>query len=104
MALPTINEIEATEGKLGSALSDLDDFKSRVQKLAEPVPIEDYAFLLRTGASFPDEPVDVDEATLLRLLAFAVELQADAEALLQDAAALRDGALRLYREEMRERG
>ena len=101
LSLPTLEEVEATDHKLGSALSDLDDFAHRVERMCgDTQSVDDYAFMVTAKVTLPSEPIAYDGERFARLLVFADELVEDAERLRKDAERLRAHLLQLYRSEV----
>ena len=100
LALPSVEEVDAVDEKLGSFLSDLDDFASRVQGLVEPAKsLEDCSFLVRAGIAVGDEaPSNLDPAVFARLLVFADELLGDAQHITDYAAKMGQNLLWIHRE------
>jgi hypothetical protein len=104
-SLPSLGEIEATDEKLGSTLSDLECFASIVKHLCgdePPLPLDEALSRLREG-TLPDLPAfEYEAAQFARLLVLADEVLEDAERLGSYASELRDGLLQLYRDRVLE--
>jgi hypothetical protein len=103
-ALPSIRAIDAADERIGTFLSDLDDFRHRVAILCgENVSIEDASFMLKTGIEIDPEPAHVDPAVLARLLVLVDDvLVNDLETIKRDAEDIRTNLLSLYRENVIE--
>jgi len=97
--LPSISVIDAADEKMGSFLSDLDDFTSSVKALASnSVPLQDAVFMSKAGIDFEEPPTYIDPALVARLLVFTDEILADdLDTLRRDAESLRSDLLWIYR-------
>jgi hypothetical protein len=94
---PSADELALAEYKLGSFVSDLNDFADRAEKALErTVPLDDAVFMSVHGIAVDDEPA-IDDATLTSLIFFFTEALADAKTIAQTAANLQEGLLALRR-------
>ncbi len=97
--VPSSGEIELASYQFGSFSSDLDVIETRVEKLLEPMTVEEYVSLddseLKAKlATLPSPTVE----EVMPLLVFAVDLEHDAHELVARAAGLRTSVLALVHE------
>lgn len=94
-ALPTWEEVELADEKIGLFKSDLEAIASQVKAALEPVPLDDAIFMERVGIAVPESPPP-DKTLVLRLIAFAAEVLEDAKDIAELAAELQHDALTLF--------
>lgn len=97
--LPTLNDIEEADNKLGSFMSSLDWFTSEAEAIdkGREIPLDVAAAMIRNNVEFEDSfPYEHDDKTFARLLVFADELLNDAESIERDAHRLRQALLGIY--------
>jgi hypothetical protein len=83
--LPSPEEVELIDYKLGTFTSDLDVLARRVREAMEgDIPVSDYVFMCKAGIEPPEQDAP-DQAALVRLLVFAVDLIHDADTIREHA-------------------
>lgn len=95
--LPSSEEIELAEYKVGSFISDLDHFRMRVEELSEGMTPEEYLRLRDAGEEIP-KPAALDQPLLARIVVFADDAIHDAETISRDARRLKSEARALFHE------
>lgn len=95
--LPSSEEIELADYKVGSFISDLDHFRMRVEKLSEGMTPEEYLRRHDAGEEIPKPPA-LDQALLGRIVVFADSVIGDAETIGRDARKLKSEASALFHE------
>lgn len=97
-ALPTSDELELADYKLGSFASDLDWIKSMLERCSrDDITPEEYLRLRDEGGELPPAP-EYDRDELARIVVFATDVLSDLDAIRKDAEAIQAEALDLYHE------
>ncbi len=96
LTLPTDEEFELAEHKVGSYTSDLDWLVGKLQAAHKTISVEE--FLRRRAEGEQPEEVEYDAAQLARIVVFAQNVIDDAEGIRQHGVELRRLAVALYNE------
>lgn len=96
--LPSLEEIDLLEEKLGLVLSDLDVFGSTLEALAHVTSLEAALPALERGEPAPERPEPLDRDRLARLVVVAADVADDASTIAARAAKIGDSARALFHE------
>lgn len=97
-ALPTDEEIDLADYKIGLFISDLNDIRHRIERLTNISSIEEALEARKRGEPVPATP-PLDRDQLGRIVVFANDAIHDAEGIIEEARVLLGETIALYHEE-----
>ena len=94
--LPSDADLDVTDYKIGSAVSDIDSFRTLLERAqaGDIETIEEYE-LLKAAGELPSKP-EHDQNALARIIVWALDWISDADKIRRDAQAIQHAALALY--------
>jgi hypothetical protein len=98
-ALPSSDELQLFDYKIGSFGSDLDSLRSTLERCSTIIPLEEYLQQRALGIEFDASATDFDRDELARVAVYATDWLRDLAQIAEDAKKIQEEAVTLYHEQ-----